>query len=94
MEGRINHFLAEVRCYNGKVMPTGKEYLDAQFLEMRSRVLSLAADLDRIERSAGGAPLLESDPRIQNLRRAMKAVLDERGNRAEQVQMLFSDLSG
>ena len=74
-------------------MPSGQDYLDEQFLQMRARVLSLAADLDRIERADGGASLLERDQRIQKLRRAMKIVLDERTNRAEQVQMLFSDLS-
>jgi len=72
-------------------MPTGKEFLDQQFLEMRARALALAADLDRIERAAGGAALLESEPRIQQLRRAIRILLDERANRAEQVQMLFSD---
>ena len=72
-------------------MPTGRDYLESQFLEMRARILSLAADLDRIERSPGGPALLESDPRIQTLRRGLKLVLDERGNRAEQIQMLFSD---
>ena len=60
---------------------------------MRARCLALAADLDRIERAAGGAALLESDPRIQTLRRAIKILLDERTNRAEQVQMLFSDMT-
>jgi len=74
-------------------MPTGHEFLDAQYLEMRARILSLAADLDRIERADGGTRLLEADPRIQKLRRAIKLVLDERSNRAEQVQMLFSDLT-
>jgi len=74
-------------------MPTGQDFLDAQFLQMRALILSLAADLDRIERAAGGSALLESDTRIQKLRRAMKLVLDERTNRAEQVQLLFSDQS-
>ena len=74
-------------------MPTGQDFLDAQFLQMRAQILSLAADLDRIERAAGGSALLESDTRIQKLRRAMKLVLDERTNRAEQVQLLFSDQS-
>jgi hypothetical protein len=74
-------------------MPTGKEYLDHQFLEMRARCLLLAADLDRIERSTGGPALLESDPRLQQLRGAMKIVLEQRSNRAEQVQLLFSDMS-
>ena len=72
-------------------MPTGQDYLDSQFLEMRARILSLAADLDRIERAEGGSTLIESDVRIQKLRRALKIALDERTNRAEQVQVLFSD---
>ncbi len=72
-------------------MPSGADYLDSQFLEMRARILSLAADFDRIERSPGGPALLESDPRIQKLRRALKILTDERSTRAEQVQMLFSD---
>jgi hypothetical protein len=74
-------------------MPTSHEYLDHQFLEMRARCLLLAADFDRIERSNGGSSLLESDPRVQQLRNAMKIVLNERTNRAEQVQMLFSDMT-
>jgi hypothetical protein len=34
---------------------------------------------------------LESNPSVQQLRRAIKIILDERTNRAEQIQMLFSD---
>ena len=74
-------------------MPSGKDYLESQYLEMRARILSLAADLDRIERADGGSSLIESDARIQKLRRGIKLVLDERATRAEKVQMLFSDIS-
>ena len=74
-------------------MPSGKDYLDSQFLEMRARILSLAADFDRIERAEGGASLIEADPRVQQLRRAIKIALDERSTRAEKVQMLFSDMT-
>jgi hypothetical protein len=49
--------------------------------------------LDRIERSEGGGAILESDPRVQKLRRAIKLMLDERTNRAEQILMLFSDMT-
>jgi len=65
--------------------------LDHYFLEMRWRCLSLAADLDRVQRGEGGGQLLGSDPRLQKLRRAIELLLREQGDRAEQVQMIFSD---
>jgi hypothetical protein len=72
-------------------MPNANELLDQQFLEMRWRTLSLAADLDRIARAAGGTGLLKSDPRLANLRKAIAALLEDAPNRAEQVQHIFSD---
>ena len=65
--------------------------LDQYYLEMRWRCLSLAADLDRIERAAGGTALLDSDTRLQKLKQAVGVLLDGRSNRAEQVQNIFSD---
>jgi hypothetical protein len=65
--------------------------LEQYFLEMRWRCLSLAADLDRVERAAGGRGVVDSDPRLQKLRQALGVVIEGRGNRAEQVQMIFSD---
>jgi hypothetical protein len=72
---------------------TAKEILDNNFLEMRWRCLSLAADLDRIERTENGAQLLQSDTRVLNLRKALQILSEGKQNRAEQVQMLFSDMS-
>ncbi|HLL89683.1 MAG TPA: hypothetical protein VK324_10285 [Tepidisphaeraceae bacterium] len=73
-----------------------RQTLDHYFLEMRGRCLSLAADLDRVERAAGGRDLLAADPRVEKLRQAI-AVLQspghEKRSRAEQVQMIFSDLT-
>ncbi|MGH7179296.1 MAG: hypothetical protein ACREJC_18110 [Tepidisphaeraceae bacterium] len=74
-------------------MRTAQETLDQQFLEMRWRCLSLAADLDRIERAEGGPDLLKSDPRLTSLRRAMDILLGSASDRAERVQMLFSDMT-
>lgn len=68
-----------------------KELLDNQYLEMRWRCLSLAADLDRIERAVGGATLLASDPRIKSLGEAMQTLVQPASNRAERVQMILSD---
>ena len=74
-------------------MATATELLDQQFLEMRWRCLSLAADFDRIQRVAGGLSVLQNDSRLGQLRRAIQILLSADSNRAEQVQMVFSDLS-
>jgi hypothetical protein len=74
-------------------MRTAKQTLDDQFLEMRWRCLSLAADLDRVQNSPGGTELIQTDPRLKKLRQALQTLSDSSANRAEQVQMLFSDQS-
>ena len=74
-------------------MADANQTLDQYFLEMRWRCLSLAADLDRVQRSAGGDKLVAGDPRLAKLRRALQVLLDGSGNRAEQVQMIFSDMT-
>jgi hypothetical protein len=72
-------------------MRDAKQTLEQTFLEMRWRCLSLAADLDRVERAAQGADVLNTDARMRTLREAFKILLDGHVNRAEQVQLLFSD---
>ena len=76
-------------------MADSKDVLEQQFLEMRWRTLSLAADLDRVQRSAGGAGTLRDDARLLKLRRAFEVLMSEasQANRAEQVQMIFSDMT-
>ncbi len=68
--------------------------LERTCLEMRWRCLSLAADLDRLQRSLGNSPELQSDPRLTKIQQAI-AILSQPShpapNRAEQVQMIFSD---
>jgi hypothetical protein len=68
------------------------QVLDAYYFEMRWRVLSLAADLDRVERAAGGPAVLAADPHIAKLREAFGVLLSGTdATRAERVQMIFSD---
>lgn len=74
-------------------MTDAKKILDQHFLEMRWRCLSLAADLDRVENADGGPSLLKSDPRLQNLQKAFDILKSGQKCRAEQVQMIFSDLT-
>ena len=72
-------------------MRDAKTTLDATFLEMRWRALSLAADLDRIERAAGGKQLMAADPRLLKLRDALQMLCQNEPDRAERLQMIFSD---
>ena len=62
--------------------------LDAYFLEARSKLLDVAAILDRIGR--GGGPAAESDPRLARIRQALEVLHDPSGGRAERVQQIFS----
>jgi hypothetical protein len=72
-------------------MRDAQQTLEQYFLEMRWRCLSLAADLDRVERAAGGQSLIDSEPRLEKLKLALTVLLEGRVNRAEQVQNIFSD---
>ena len=69
---------------------TADAVVNRYFLEMRSKVLDVAAALDRIERTedAEGAA---KDVRLQKLRTAIDILLDGKGDRAARVLMAFSD---
>jgi hypothetical protein len=71
-------------------MPTAQEQLDLQYHEMRWRILSLAADIDRIERYAGGPQLLATDPRIADLKKCVEELLSTTPGRAQRVQEKLS----
>jgi hypothetical protein len=63
------------------------EILNREFLEVRCKVLELAAAFDRLARAEGS---VADDPRSVRLREAIHAVLDLDEDRAERVQMIFS----
>jgi hypothetical protein len=67
-----------------------KSLLDREYLEMRSRLISLAASMDRIDRGAGREGI-GGDPRMSLLSRAIELLGDGRAGRAERLQRLFSD---
>jgi hypothetical protein len=72
------------------VMPpllSAPEVLNREFLEIRCKILELAAAFDRLDRADGS---VEEDPRVARLHEALSAVLDQTSDRAEQVQMIFS----
>ena len=63
------------------------EVLNREFLEVRARILQIAASLDRLDRASGET---DDDPRLEKLQRAL-AILAEAGpDRAEKIQLIFS----
>ena len=69
-------------------LPAAKA-LDAFFFEARSKILDLAGFLDRLERGEN-ADAVRNDPRLDKIRRAVHALLDDGDDRAERVQTIFS----
>jgi hypothetical protein len=63
------------------------EVLNREFLEIRCKILELAAAFDRLQRADGS---VDDDPRLARLQEALSVVLDQSSDRAEQVQMIFS----
>ena len=61
--------------------------LDQFFLDARSRILDVAATLDRLDRGEG---CLAADPRVERLRKAVLILLELSGERAERIQQIFS----
>lgn len=61
--------------------------LEQEFLPLRARLLEIAAALDRLERAG---ELLPGDARVAKILAAVEALRDPGGDRAEQVQLLFS----
>jgi len=68
---------------------TAGEVLARSFLDVRFRLLDVAASLDRIDRAAESASVLK-DPRMMMLREAMAILVDGKQDRACRLQMTFS----
>jgi hypothetical protein len=66
---------------------TAKQVLDREFLEIRCKILEIAAALDRLDRADGS---VNDDPRMRLLHESLQMLLTDDGDRAEQVQMIFS----
>ena len=64
--------------------------LDRHYLAMRCAILDLAAMLDRVERASDAAAQL-SDQRMKLIKEGIQILLTSGTNRAEKVQLLFSD---
>lgn len=63
------------------------ELLNQEFLEIRARLLQVAAALDRLERAEGD---VSRDKRRLDLDRAIRVLLEPGTDRAAKLQMIFS----
>ena len=63
------------------------ETLDREFLEIRARILELAARFDRLDRSEGS---VEGDPRLSQIQQGLAELSSPSPDRAERVQLVFS----
>jgi len=72
-------------------MKSSVDVFSDQFLQMRERCLSLAADFDRLARSPGGLGAISVDPRLAQLRQAIDIVLDAQADKARRVLETMSD---
>jgi len=64
-----------------------EDVMAREFLEMRAKLLELAASLDRLDRG-GGLPA--HDVRVQRIRAALELLPEGRADRAERLQQIFS----
>jgi len=65
---------------------TRQQVLDLYFLDARSRLIDLAAFLDRVERASG-----KDDFRLKAFRKAVGVLTGKQQRRAEKVLLAFSD---
>ena len=71
---------------------TGRGLVDEYFIENRTRVLEIAAFLDRLDRA--DASLGDRDFRVRAVRVALAVLADDAASdqtRVERIQMIFSD---
>ena len=67
--------------------------LDREYLEIRGKLLELAASFDRMERAdreASTSATPAEEPRKAQLEQGLSILLDSEPNKAERIQLLFS----
>ena len=73
-------------CLTLEDMDNRKNILDLYFLDARSRLIDIAAFMDRVDRAEG-----ELDFRYDQFVEALKELSEAEPNRAEKVLLAFSD---
>ena len=68
---------------------TQRQLIEQYFIENRTKILDVAAFLDRLDRSRERDA--EDDFRLATFRQALQALCSEAPSRVERIQMIFSD---
>ena len=70
-----------------------EEVLGNYYLEVRCKLLEIAAIHDRFQRAGGGDPAASTDRRLVRCQQALKLLADgnETPDRAERIALIFSD---
>jgi len=68
---------------------TARQTLDTYFLETRAKLLEIAANLDRVDRSPA-LHELRGDSRLVFINQALEILQSPAPNRAEKIQRLYS----
>lgn len=68
---------------------SGRELVDEYFIENRTRLLEIAAFLDRLDRAGDDAGA--TDFRMRGVREALRVLAEGSFPRVEQIQMILSD---
>jgi len=66
---------------------TAPQVFNREFLEIRAKILEIAASFDRLDRCEGS---VADDPRWRRIQEAIELLRHDAGDRAEQVQLVFS----
>jgi hypothetical protein len=68
---------------------TKRQLIDEYFIENRTKLIDIAAFLDRLDRSLDGGQ--EMDYRMEAFREALSVMSGAATSRVHQIQMIFSD---
>jgi hypothetical protein len=68
-----------------------RELVDEYFIENRTRLLEIAAYLDRLDRAGDSDAGARSDFRMRAFREALAVLGDGSAGRTQRIQMIFSD---
>jgi hypothetical protein len=66
---------------------TASDVFEQEFLQIRAKILEVAAALDRLDRANGS---VESDSRRLQIQAAIQVLMRPDEDRAEKVQLIFS----
>lgn len=75
--------------FEGTCLLTQQQLVDEYFMEIRAKLLDVAAFLDRIDRSVEHNA--EQDFRLVAMQKALQALCSEESGRVYAMQMIFSD---